>query len=80
MLLSIFRIARQGFRGTTAGARLAHLLDVEKHPKVHHTYVIVGTVVYVVHIIVSLYSGIHLEGTITAAASAVELISHIVAG
>lgn len=78
--IATFRVLRQVFKGSKAMARLCDMLDHDKHPHVYHAYYCTAIVVYVTHISVSLAHGIEVEGTVTAAATMVELIAHIIGG
>lgn len=77
LTLVTLRIARQVFKGSKAFGCLSGLLEKANHPKIHHAYYSVAIVVYLAHITVSLQHGFEVEGTITAAAAALELIAHV---
>lgn len=72
-----FHIFRQVFKGTKAGAKVIGLLDKDVHPHTYHCYCSLAIAVYVSHIAVSLYHGIEVESCVTAAATAIELVGHL---
>jgi len=78
--VSTFRVLRQVFKGSKIIAHLCDILDHDKHPHVYHAYYCTAIVVYVTHISVSLAHGIEVETSVTAAATTIELIAHIIGG
>jgi hypothetical protein len=77
LVLASVRVVRQICIRTANAAKVSNLLEKANHPKIHHAYYGIAIVVYLAHITVSLQHGFEVEGTITAAAAALELIAHV---
>lgn len=57
--------------------RLARLVDCNQHPKAHKCYFHAVTVIYVIHVLASVASGLNVDSVASAAVSTVHIIEHV---
>ena len=77
LALAIFRVLRQVFKGSKAAGRIAGVLDKGSHPRLYKCYSAAAIIIYMTHIVINLAHGFQVESGVTAAATTVELIGHL---